>query len=95
MVPAMVKLPSAQSVIIDRRKITNYLLCETHEEGGPKARFFISFGWSSDQPEALISALRQHATDHEVDRSYPDLFGQKFEIIPAALDLDSYTFKFT
>ena len=76
----MAKLPNAENAIIDRRKITDYLLCETHELGAPKAQFFTSFGWSSDKPEKLIAALHLHANEFEIDSAYSAPFGEKFEI---------------
>jgi len=76
----MAKLPKAESAIIDPRKVTDYLLCDSHEAGGPKARFFAGFGWSSDEPELFIAALRCHATLFDVERVYSTPFGEKYEI---------------
>jgi hypothetical protein len=77
----MARLPNSDRAIIDPRKITDYLLCATHEQGGPKAQFFISFGWSQEAPGELVDDLYRHALASEVVRSYPAPHGQKFEIV--------------
>jgi filamentous hemagglutinin len=74
-------LPNADRAVIDPRKISAYLLAPAHEHGGPKAHFFISFGWSPDLPSQFIDALRKHALSWQVDRSYPAEYGQKFELL--------------
>lgn len=60
------KLPNAKQAIIAPQKITHYLLNTTHPRGGPKAAFFLHFGFSVAQWEQLAEALLQHATMHSV-----------------------------
>lgn len=45
---------------IDDRKLTHYLLDLSHPAGGPKARFFLGHGFTSDDPDALANALLAH-----------------------------------
>jgi hypothetical protein len=42
----MPRVPNADQAIIDPRKITDYLLSQTHPDGAPKAAFFESFGFT-------------------------------------------------
>ena len=39
------RLPNAHQALIDREKITEYLLNTAHRYGGSKARFFGEFGF--------------------------------------------------
>jgi hypothetical protein len=48
---------------LDPRKISSYLLDESHIEGGPKARFFKRFGFGMHDPLALSSALLDHPAE--------------------------------
>lgn len=41
-------------------KITGYLLDPTHATGGPKARFFMAFGFDAARPAELMDALAGH-----------------------------------
>lgn len=54
------KLPRNRQVIIPRRKIAEYLLSLEHRDGRNKARFFMRFGFSSDDWLSLADALRRH-----------------------------------
>lgn len=54
--------------IVPDAKITRYLLDPEHAVGGPKARFFMAFGFQRDHPETLVSALLLHASAHPVSR---------------------------
>ncbi len=52
----MPSFPNAAAAVVSDRKLSSYLLSATHPEGAPKARFFESFGFSRDDPEALRRA---------------------------------------
>ena len=41
----LVKLPNAEQAIVESRKITHYLLSETHPDGKSKENFFSRFGF--------------------------------------------------
>jgi hypothetical protein len=60
------KLPNADQAIIDREKITEYLLNTAHRSGASKARFFTEFGFELAAWEVLAKALIEHAQRHEV-----------------------------
>ena len=55
------RLPNAESAIVDRDKIIRYLLSGTHTRGRRKAQFFLGFGFSPEAPEAARQALLHHA----------------------------------
>lgn len=50
-------LPNAHLALIAPEKLTDYLLNLDHPRGGPKARFFLAFGFRVDAPEELASSL--------------------------------------
>lgn len=62
----MATLPNADQAVVDDDKLRGYLLNVQHPLGGPKARFFIRFGFMSDEPESLRDALLQHGRQHEI-----------------------------
>jgi hypothetical protein len=43
------KLPNAENAVVEREKITDYLLNPSHRYGSSKARFFASFGYRSEE----------------------------------------------
>ncbi|KMO34413.1 hypothetical protein VQ03_23430 [Methylobacterium tarhaniae] len=44
-------------------KLVHHLLNVDHPKGGPKARFFLAFGFDPGQPEIMAEALIMQATD--------------------------------
>jgi hypothetical protein len=61
------KVPNAHLAVVEREKITEYLLNEAHRYGASKARFFTSFGFRRNAWEVLAQALLEHGQRHEVD----------------------------
>lgn len=59
-------LPNAEQSVVERSKVTDYLLCPTHEDGWGKAQFFMAFGFRSEAWEEFASALRAHCVTHAV-----------------------------
>lgn len=55
------KMPNANDVLIEHQKITGYLLNLEHEDGGPKARFYMAHGFTRRGWRRLANALRRHA----------------------------------
>ncbi len=64
----MAKRPNAERAYIDPRKASDYLLNLRHPDGGPKAAFFIRFGFVVDDPQALVEALLAHGRFNTVTR---------------------------
>ena len=71
-------LPHAARAIVPERKITDYLLSETHPDGRGKARFFAGHGFSVREWHVLAAALRRHAVDHPVADEETTAFGVRF-----------------
>ena len=74
------KLPNAHLAIVEREKVTEYLLNSAHRFGASKARFFAGFGFRSDDWETLARALYEHAQRHEVSLERETGFGPRFEV---------------
>ncbi len=74
------RLPNAETAIVPRRKIVDYLLSPSHRLGRHKAAFFRSFGFSSDHWWELADALRSHATANDVATAEATPFGTRFVV---------------
>ena len=73
-------LPNAASVIVERQKVVNYRLNQTHHFGASKARFFRGFGFCVESWEELADALKAHGAAHEVVRLTKTGFGPRYEV---------------
>ena len=74
------KLPNPHLAIVEREKVTEYLLNPAHRFGASKAAFFGGFGFRLDDWETLARALRQHAQQHEVSTERETGFGPRYEV---------------
>jgi hypothetical protein len=74
------RLPQASVAVVDREKITEYLLNTKHRFGASKARFFGEFGFDSGSWETLAQALCEHAQQHEVSRTVETPFGPRYQV---------------
>jgi hypothetical protein len=76
----MPRLPNADRVIIDPRKITDYLLSPTHRHGASKSQFFYRFGFNRAKPKTLATALRWHARSHDAFEDAATPFGITYHV---------------
>ncbi len=74
------KLPNAHLAVVERAKITEYLLNPEHLYGASKARFFSQFGFHPADWEIMAQALHEHAQRYEVSGSNETSFGPRFEV---------------
>ena len=74
------KLPHAARAVVPGRKITHYLLSTTHRDGQHKGVFFRGFGFTSEDWQALATALLQHARTYDVIEITPTPFGQNYVV---------------
>lgn len=74
------KLPNAQLAIVEREKVTGYLLNAEHRYGASKARFFSEFGFDSSVWEVLAQALLEHGQRHAVSKMRETPFGPRYEV---------------
>ena len=73
-------LPNAHLAVVEREKVTEYLLNPKHRYGGSKAQFFAEFGFGLQAWETLAEALREHGQRHEVSRTRQTRWGPRYEI---------------
>jgi hypothetical protein len=74
------KLPSADNVRIDARKVREYLLSTAHPVGRFKARVFAAVGFDEKNAEAFVAELRRIAADGEVSETEDIRFGRKYTV---------------
>jgi len=74
------KLPNAENAVVEREKITDYLLSASHRYGASKARFFGAFGFALEEWWTLAEALRKHGRDHDVTKVRETGFGPRYEV---------------
>ncbi len=74
------KLPNSDQAIVDREKITHYLLSTSHPDGAPKAAFFNSFGFQSQNWGTLADAFRKHCTVNPVSKRVDSQYGIRYSV---------------
>jgi hypothetical protein len=79
-----VKLPAGGDVLIDPRKVLEYLLSRTHPVGRFKARVFAALGYEAKDIDAFIADLRGIAAVGEVSEVMETPFGEKY-VVPGDL----------
>lgn len=74
------KLPVADRVVIDERKVRDYLLARGHPVGRFKARVFAAVGFNEQTADAFIGELRRVAAAGEVLDVEDTEFGRKYTV---------------
>ena len=74
------KLRNAHLAVVDRSKVFDYLLNEAHPDNGGKAGFFGLLGYSREDPEPLMQALRDAAEHGDVVSSAESAHGEKYVV---------------
>jgi len=74
------KLPNASLAIVDRDKITDYLLNAAHPDNGGKAQFFAVGGFSPGRWQDLARALQDLANSVEVSECIQSQHGVKYAL---------------
>ena len=82
------RLPNAGKAIIERRKLTEYLLSETHPTGRFKARFFKKLGFEQADVEKFEEWLRSIALNESVTEVVSSPYGVKY-IVDAQITIPS------
>ncbi len=75
------RLPNADRAVVEDGKLAGYLLNVTHPAGGPKARFFLAHGFSSDRPDDLRAVLIAHGHAHPVERVQLAPHGSRYIVV--------------
>ncbi len=76
----MAFLPNGHLAIVEKEKLTDYLLSLTHPAGRSKAAFFQRFGFGASAWETLRDALLRHAVTAEITAVTDTAFGTKYTI---------------
>lgn len=74
------KLPNAESAIVEQEKVCGYLLNAQHRYGASKARFFEEFGFTLESWQLLAESLREHGRLYDVSKEKETGFGPRFEV---------------
>lgn len=73
-------LPNAADCMISQGKLHDYLLNLDHPDGGAKAKFLESFGFSRNNSDVLRRALSGHAME-PVAEQRETTFGSIYEVV--------------
>lgn len=74
------KLPRADEVRIDERKMRDYLLSKTHPVGRFKARVFGALGFDESMVDAFSAEVRRIAAAGEVSEVQDTEFARKYTV---------------
>jgi hypothetical protein len=75
-----VKLPGADSVRIEDRKVRGYLLSLAHPVGRFKARVFAAAGFTESSADGFIAEVRRIAESGDVEEVKDIGFGRKYTV---------------
>jgi hypothetical protein len=68
---------NASNIVIEKRKVINYLLNVAHPDGSSKARLLIRYGFHSENWEEFADCVIAHAQNSKVIAEFETPFGQK------------------
>jgi len=73
------KIPNAERAVVDIRKLRDYCLSPTHDEGKHKARLFASaLGMSAADAGELRDILLEVVQTHDAQLGRRDEYGQRY-----------------
>ncbi len=64
-------------IVIENRKVKDYLLNVAHPDGFSKANLFIRYGFRQDRPDDFINSVIAHAQYSQVVSEFKTPFGRK------------------
>ena len=74
-------IPNAERAVVDVRKLRDYCLNSTHDQGKHKARLFESMlGMTASDAEELRRILLEVIKTHEVQLGRRDDYGQRYTL---------------
>lgn len=89
--PNTAYLPNRDRALIEDGKLTGYLLDLTHTDGGPKARFFLAYGYRVGHPDVLRADLLAHGRTHPVAATRHTPHGMRYTISGSLMTPDGRT----
>ncbi len=72
------KLPNSEQAIVPEKKLTEYLLSETHAVGKFKARFFRRLGFDLTNASLLQKEIMNLVQVQDVENIIPSNYGTKY-----------------
>jgi hypothetical protein len=66
--------------VVEQGKIVDYLLDTAHQYGASKAHFFLGFGFTLGNWEALARAFHDHGQQFDVTEQTETPFGPRYEV---------------
>lgn len=75
------RLPNADTAIVDPAKITAYSLNALNPQNGGKARLFGQFGFSVSAWQTLADTLAEHPRVNDVRISTRSIYGVKYIVV--------------
>src|SRR6056297_2333952 len=75
------KVPNCQDAEVPESKIVDYLLSPVHPEGGPKARFFLEYGFTAEAWSLLASALIKQVNENDYANAEKGRHGTKYLVV--------------
>ena len=76
----MTSLPNATNAVVEEMKIRDYLLNETHPDGGPKARFFLARGFGAAAWKVMRDALIAQGRNNRVTKITQTEWGVRYQV---------------
>jgi hypothetical protein len=73
-------MPNNEKAKVLDKKITDYLLNDSHEIGKHKANFFKRFGFDISNLGIFKNSLLQHSIEREIEKINNSEFGNKYEL---------------
>ncbi|MFQ6115338.1 MAG: DUF6883 domain-containing protein [bacterium] len=74
-------IPNAERAVVDIRKLRDYCLSPTHDEGKHKARLFATMlGMTANDAEELRDMLLQTVKTHDAQLGRRDEYGQRYSV---------------
>ena len=74
------KVPHADHLLVDREKVTQYLLSPTHPDGSAKANFFSRFGFRLEEWQGFAEALRKQGASYPVVKTVESSYGTRYAV---------------
>ena len=74
------RLPNAYLAMVEREKITEYLLSSNSTDSQHKADFFSRFGFNSGHWHDFARALVNQGAEHEVVRLVETVYGLRYHV---------------
>ena len=64
-------------IVVENRKVKDYLLNVAHSDAFGKANLFIRYGFRQDRPDDFINSVIAHAQNSQIVSEFKTPFGRK------------------